>query len=128
MLSTSSLGVEVGVGLAVLHVGAEAADAGQDRLAVVGMRADLARQREQLRAPFEVDVVGRQPFGRPARLGFSCRLVLGGFAELHVGAEAARAQRDVEAGSGILAELASCRRRCRRRRWPASWRVKWHSG
>src|SRR6516164_3666673 len=35
---------EIGVGLAVLHVGPEAADAGDDRLAVVGMLADLARE------------------------------------------------------------------------------------
>src|SRR5262249_37492506 len=35
---------EIGVGLAVLHIGPEAADAGNDRLAVVGMLADLARE------------------------------------------------------------------------------------
>ena len=35
---------QIGVGLAVLHVGPEAADAGNDRLAVVGMLADLARE------------------------------------------------------------------------------------
>src|SRR5262249_7491921 len=34
--------VEVGVGLAVLHVGAVAADAGQDRFAVLRALADLA--------------------------------------------------------------------------------------
>src|SRR5262249_5129787 len=35
---------QIGIGLAVLHVGPEAADAGNDRLAVVGMLADLARE------------------------------------------------------------------------------------
>src|SRR5262245_29240976 len=79
---------EVGVGLAVLHVGAEAADAGQDRLAVVGMLADLARQREQAERAGEIDVVGRQPLGQAGALGL---LALDRLAELQIGAEAARA-------------------------------------
>src|ERR1700760_4092350 len=40
-------GVDVGVGLAVLHVRTETANAGHDRLAVLRMFADLARQRKQ---------------------------------------------------------------------------------
>ena len=44
-VSTSSPRLEIGVGLAVLDIGAEAADAGDDRLAALGMQADLARQR-----------------------------------------------------------------------------------
>ena len=68
-LSTSSPVVEVGVGLAVLDVGAEAADAGEDRLAVFGMLADLARQRQQAERALEIDVVGREPFGQAGALG-----------------------------------------------------------
>ena len=40
-------GIEIGVGLAVLDVRTEAADAGLDRLAVFGVLADFARQRQQ---------------------------------------------------------------------------------
>src|ERR1700722_20286331 len=51
-------GLEIGVGLAVLHIGTEAPDAGQDRLAVVGMLADLARQREEAERAGQIDIVG----------------------------------------------------------------------
>ena len=62
-------GLEIGVGLAVLDVGAEAADAGQDRLAVLRMLADLARQRQQAERALEVDVVGGEPLGHAGALG-----------------------------------------------------------
>src|SRR5262249_44719234 len=72
---------EVGVGLAVLHVGTEAADAGQDRLAVVGMLADLARQREEAERAGEIDVVGRHALGQAGALGL---LALDRLAELQI--------------------------------------------
>src|SRR6202011_3913326 len=40
--------IQVRVSLALLHVGAKAPDAGQDRLATLRALADFARQREQL--------------------------------------------------------------------------------
>src|SRR5262249_20011119 len=40
-------GFEIGVSLAVPNVGSEQADAGADRLAVLGMAAHFARQRQQ---------------------------------------------------------------------------------
>src|SRR5262249_35241516 len=95
-------GGEVGVGLAMLHIGTEAADAGQDRLAVVGMLADLAREREQAERAGEVHIVGRSPFRQARTLGL---LAVDRFAELQVGPEAARAQRHLEAARRILAEL-----------------------
>ena len=92
----------------MLHVRPEAADAGDDVLAVVGMLADGAGQREQLHRAVEVDVVGRDALGQARALGLHrlALLVLGGFAELQIAAEAAGAHRDFEAGVGILAELA----------------------
>src|SRR5262249_15383713 len=93
---------EVGVGLAVLHVGTEAADAGQDRLAVVGMLADLARQREEAERAGEIDVVGRHALGQAGAVGL---LALDRLAELQIRPEAAGAQRHLETGRRILAEL-----------------------
>ena len=69
MLRMSSSVADVGVGLAVLHVRPEAADAGDDVLAVVGMLADGAGQREQLDRAVEVDVVGRDALGQARALG-----------------------------------------------------------
>src|SRR5215470_5749562 len=48
-------GLEIGVSLAVLDVGAVAADAGDDGMTVFRMAADLARQRQQLERRFEID-------------------------------------------------------------------------
>ena len=62
-------GFEIGVGLAVLDVGAEAADAGQDRFAVLGMLADLARQRQQAERAVEIDVVGLTALRQAGALG-----------------------------------------------------------
>ena len=95
MLSTSSPVAEVGVGLAMLHVGAEAADAGDDRLAVFGMLADLARQRQQCRARDSRSTSsGGSALRQAGALGL---LAVYGLAELDIGPEAAGAQRDFEA-------------------------------
>ena len=51
MVSTSSSAPSEVNDLAVLDIGAEAADPGDDRLAGLGMAADLARQRQQPAAP-----------------------------------------------------------------------------
>src|SRR5262245_21073658 len=95
-------GLEIGVSLAVLHVGAEAADTGHDRLAVFRMPADLARQREQPKRAVEVDVVRVQALGDASAFRL---LAVDGLAELHIGAEPAGAQRHFEAGVLIHAEL-----------------------
>ena len=101
---------------------AVAADAGDDRLAGFRMLADVARQRQQRQRLLEIDASpASQPLGRLARLAF-----LASLAELHVGAEAAGAQRDLGRVSGSLPSTL-CRRR---RRSPLpfspdrpSWRV-----
>ncbi len=76
----------------MLDVGPVAADARLDHLAIVGVRAYLARQREQHQRLVQRDLRGlpalRQRGAR--RLG----LLLGRFAALHVGAEAPLAQAD----------------------------------
>ena len=96
-VSTSSPGLEIGVGLAVLDIGAEAADAGQDRLAVF---RDACRPRAAATAAPSArsrsTSSGAEPFGNAGALGL---LALDRLAELDVGAEAAVAQRDLEAAS-----------------------------
>src|SRR3546814_12051089 len=72
------------VGRAVLHVGAVAADAGTDRLAVLWVRADLARQGEQGQSFVEIDLRRRQALRQ--RGAFWLLLALG-LAELQVDAE-----------------------------------------
>ena len=96
-------GIEIGVGLAVLDVGSETADAGADRLAVLGVAADFARQRQERERALEIDLVGRRCLSAGRRASASRRLV--SLAELQIGAEAAAAHRDVEAGCRIHAEL-----------------------
>src|SRR5260370_32097865 len=49
-------GVEAGIGLLMLHIRTEAADAGLDRLAGFGMLADFARQRQQVQRQWEFDI------------------------------------------------------------------------
>src|SRR5262249_34514261 len=78
------------------------ADAREDRLAVVGMLADLARQRKQSQRLVEIDVVGRHPFRDAGTLGL---FALDRLAELQIGPEPAGPQRHFEAGCRILAEL-----------------------
>ena len=82
-------GFEIGVGLAVLHIRSEAADAGDDRLAVFRMAADFARQREKLECMLEIDVVGDRSLRQAGALGLFA--VLDSLAELHIGTEAAAA-------------------------------------
>src|SRR5262249_48852055 len=95
-------GLKIGVRLAMLDVGAEAADTGQDRLAILGMLADCAWQRKEAERALQIDVVGRETLGDAGALGL---LAVHGLAQLDVGAEAAGAQRDFEAARRILAEL-----------------------
>ena len=95
-------GVEIGVGLAMLHIGSETADAGADRFAVFGVASDFARQREKSERAFEIHILGRRSFRQTGALRL---FFLGAFAELHIGAEAAAAHGDVQAGFRILAEL-----------------------
>src|SRR5262249_20479875 len=86
----------------VLHIRTEAADAGNDGLAVSGMLADLARQREQPKRAVEIDVVRIDPLRQagPFRL-----FTVDPFAELQVRPETAGTQRNVEPARRILAEL-----------------------
>src|SRR5208282_570008 len=91
---------EVGVGLAVLDIGAVPADAGQDRLAARRMPRHLARQREEREGILERHVLGLQA----TRQRGSFRLLA--LALLHVVAEAAAAQRDLFARFRVFAEHA----------------------
>ncbi len=84
----------------MLDVGAIAAEAGQDRLAVVGRQAHLARQAEQAQGLVQT---GR---GRGPALGQGRALGLVALAELDVGAEAAVLEPDGLAGRGIHAQFA----------------------
>src|SRR5712672_420936 len=61
--------LHIGVGLAVQHIGSEAADAGLDGLAVLRMEADLARQRQELERQLEVDGGGLGALGQSGALG-----------------------------------------------------------
>src|SRR5262249_41211652 len=83
---------------AVLDVGPEAADAGHDRLSVVGMRAEFARQRQERQRLLQGHVVGRHALQERLPLGLLLAL---GFAELDVEAVGAVAQRHGLAGLGI---------------------------
>src|SRR5690606_24723263 len=82
--------------------GPVAAEAGGDRLAGLGVQADLARQGEEGERPVEVEarrVPAAWQTGALRLVAFLDRL-----AELHIGAEAAAAQRHVETGLRVLAE------------------------
>src|SRR5215475_14164512 len=83
-------------------IGAEAALAGHDRLAVVRMLADFARQRQESERAVKIDVLGGYAFGQARALGL---LAVDLFAELQIGAEAAGAQRDFKPSRRISAEL-----------------------
>src|SRR5271170_2843707 len=50
--------LDIGVGLAVLDIGAVAPDPGDDGLAAFGVTADFPRQRQQLQRHFEIDGAG----------------------------------------------------------------------
>src|SRR5260370_23317239 len=93
--------LEVGVGLAVLHVGTEAADAGLDRLAALRVQPDLARQRQKLERHLEIDARRLGALGQSGTLRLLAVLA---FAELDIRSEPAGAQRHFEAALRILAE------------------------
>src|SRR3981189_1359109 len=95
--------LDIGVGLAVQHIGTEAADARLDGLAVLRMQPDLARQRQQLERQLEVDRGGLGALGQSGALGLLA--VLDRLAELDIGPEAARAQCNLEPGLRVVAEL-----------------------
>ena len=86
---------------AVLDVRAEAADAGQDLLAVLGMRPQLARQRQQGERLLQSDVVRRHALEQRLPLGLLLAL---GLAELDVEAVGAVAQGHDLAGHRIGAQ------------------------
>src|SRR5215472_15363290 len=94
--------LHIGVGLVVQHIGAETADAGDDRFPILRMLADLARQRQQLQREREIDRGGLGALGQAGALGLLAVLRL---AELDIGSEAAGAERDLETGLGVVAEL-----------------------
>ena len=90
----------------MLDVGPKTADAGLDRLAVLGVFSDLARQRQQLQRQFKLHVGGRGAFWNPGALRFFALGVILRLAELDVGAEASRLHRDVEIRFRVLAKDA----------------------
>lgn len=71
MRSMARLPPLVRVGLAVLDIAAEAADAREDRLAGFGMAGDFARQRRRSIACSSVTSPGERPAGSDERFGFS---------------------------------------------------------
>jgi hypothetical protein len=89
---------EIGVDLAVLHVGTVAPDIGEDRLSGLRVARHLAGQGEQLQGEREVDLARRHPFRERRAL----RLLA--LAELHERPEAAVAQGHGLAGVGIVAQ------------------------
>src|SRR5262249_44798000 len=92
---------EIGVCLAVLNIGSEPANAGADRLAILGMAAHFARQRKQSERALQIDLIRRGSFRQPSAARF---LAIDRFAKLQIGAEATAAQRHFEARLWILAE------------------------
>jgi hypothetical protein len=79
----------------VLHIRPEPPDIGLHRLAILGMRADQPRQREQVERLGQIDAVGGQPARQGGTLGLG--VFLAGLAELDVRPEAADAQGDGQA-------------------------------
>ena len=106
---------QIGVGLAVLHIGPVTPDAGEDRLAARGMARDLARQGQQRQRLFERHVLGLQAARQRRALGLLA------FALLHVVAEPAVAQGHLFAGLRVLAEHDA-------RPAGRHWRLPRHSG
>src|SRR6185437_15246668 len=91
------------VQILVLDVRAEAADGGDYLLAGVGMRAELARQRQELQRRGEIDLHRRCALGQADALRL---LALVAFAALDVEAVGTLAHADGEVGRRIDAELA----------------------
>src|SRR5690242_19019512 len=88
--------------LAVLYIRAEAADRRDDHLAILGMGSDVARQRQKLQRPVEIDIAGRKVFRHRGEIGLFLALA---FAELHIETVGAFLQRDGQLGRGIDADL-----------------------
>src|ERR1041385_7408870 len=95
--------VEACISLGVLDVRPEAADPGDDGLAVLRDLADLARQREELQGLVEIDVLDG-PALRNARALRLLAFVLRGLTELQIGPETAGLDRNIEACFRILAQ------------------------
>src|SRR5579885_3605905 len=93
---------QVGVAVLMLDVGAVAADAGEDRLARLGMLADFARERQERERVFDIDIVELGAFGKARAFRLFLAFLL--LAELHVGSEASAAQRNLKTRFGIGAE------------------------
>src|SRR6266566_2377016 len=81
----------------------EAAEARHDRFAGFGMKPHFARQRQKLQRLFQIHRLGREALGNAGAL----RLLA--IAQLHIGTEAPRFQRDFLAALGIDAERARLR-------------------
>ncbi len=94
-------GRQIGVGPVVQDEWAVAAETGGDGRARLRVDADFARQRQQLERLFQVYRVDVDAAWHGGALG---PLLLRSFAELHVGAEAADAERHREACVGIMAK------------------------
>ena len=94
--------LEAGVGLAVLNIRAKASNASEDRLAILWMFSDLARQRQQLERELQGDRARIGAFEQSGPLRFFAVLAL---AELDIRSEPARAQRHSEPGDWISPEL-----------------------
>ena len=92
---------DIGIGRAMLDVGAKAADPGLDQNAIGRMRPDGARQVQQLQRALQRHAFGRPALGQAGARRF--RRGLGRLAALDIGAEAARAQGDRQA-IGVFAQ------------------------
>ena len=95
------LGVDLGVFAFVLQIGAVAAEARADRLAALGVNADLARQRQKLERVFEVTDASSTPARERGALGLVAVIA---FAKLDIGTEAPVLEVDGQARFGVVAE------------------------
>src|SRR3546814_19995701 len=77
------------------EIGPITADAGGDRLARFGMRADLARQGQQLQRHLEVEAVRRHILGQAGAPGLLA------LAALDIGAKAPGPERDLPTRVGV---------------------------
>src|SRR3546814_8673435 len=80
------------------EIGPITADAGGDRLARFGMRADLARQGQQLQRHLEVEAVRRNILGQAGAPGLLA------LAALDIGAKAPGPERDLLTRVGVRSE------------------------
>ena len=83
---------QIGIDLAMLHIGAIAADAGLDRFTIGWVRANRPWQREQHQGAIQFQRTGIPALGQAGARRF--RLGFGGFTGLNIGAEPAIAQGD----------------------------------